>query len=301
MTTAEHRPRGTPPAEVSIDAALVAGLVADQHPDLAGLEVRAFESGWDNALFRLGGDYLVRLPRRQSAVESVDKEQLWLPQLAPLLPLAVPTPLRQGEPGRGYPWIWSIVPWISGTAADLAPPDDEQAPRLADFLRALHRPAPVIAPRNSLRGVPLADRSGDLEPRLRRLRRAGNWITPAIERAWTAGLRAPAETEQRWLHGDLHPRNVLVQNGRLVAVIDWGDLTFGDVATDLAALWMLLPDRASREVAWRCYGDPAPDLEARARGWAVFFATVLLDSGLADSPRHAAIGERIFRQLAADS
>ena len=149
---------GTPPAEVEVDEALVAALVADQHPRYAGLPVRFFEFGWDNFTYRLGDDYCVRLPRRRAAVDLLANEQRCLPALAVRLPLPVPSPIALGRPGRGFPWIWSIVPWIEGASADLAPPDSGEAPTLAAFLRALHEPASDAAPVNPMRGVSLAAR-----------------------------------------------------------------------------------------------------------------------------------------------
>src|SRR5689334_3635384 len=137
------RSPGTPPAEVLIDSALVAGLLAKQHPDLAHLPLRAVDAGWDNALFRLGDHLAVRLPRRALAAPLIIHEQRWLPNLANCLALPIPAPLRVGTPTLGYPWHWSIVPWLSGMAADQHAPDAAQALPFAAFLRSLHVPAPA--------------------------------------------------------------------------------------------------------------------------------------------------------------
>jgi aminoglycoside phosphotransferase (APT) family kinase protein len=281
---------GMPPAEIEVDAQLVRALLREQHPDLAELAITPLDAGWDNAMFRLGGDLLVRLPRRAVAASLLEHEQRWLPQIAPILPVAVPAPVRIGRPGSHFPWPWSVLPWFEAEPADLAPLAPGQASALAGFLKALHVPAPPAAPLNPVRGVPLSARVEAVAERMARLERSTDAITPAIAQAWEAALAASPAFEPTWLHGDLHARNVLTSGGRLAAVIDWGDMTSGDVATDLASIWMLLPDLASRRAAMQEYGAQPADVWARARGWAVLFGVVLLDSGLVDHPRHAAMG-----------
>ncbi len=280
---------GTPPAEIRITEAVVRRLLAAQHPDLAPLPLIQIGEGWDNAMFRLGDHLVVRLPRRAVAAQLIVHEQTWLPALTPWLSLPAPAPIRVGAPDAGYPWRWTIAGWIEGDAADLAPPHPREAMRLAAFLKSLHRKAPPEAPANDVRGVPLKARATAVEERLARLRTATKSITPAVDSAWRAALAAPVATEARWLHGDLHPHNILTSNGALAAVIDWGDITSGDIATDLAAFWMLFEDPYIRAEALTAYGADPADI-ARARGWAVLFGAVLLDTGLKDAPRHAAIG-----------
>lgn len=282
-------PAGTPPAEITITDATVRRLLTAQHPDLAALPLTPIGEGWDNAMFRLGDSLVVRLPRREAAALLIANEQTWLPALAPWLTLATPAPIRVGAPDAAYPWRWSIVRWIDGEAADIAPPHPREALRLADFLRSLHRKAPSNAPVNAVRGVPLQARAAAVEERLARLRTSTQAITPDVDAAWRAALAAPVSTEACWLHGDLHARNILVHDGALAAIIDWGDVTSGDIATDLAAFWMLFEDPYIRAEALVRAGAAPADI-ARARGWAVLFGAVLLDTGLADNPRHAAIG-----------
>lgn len=281
---------GTPPAELEVDAPLVRRLLSEQHADLSDLPITPLDAGWDNAMFRLGERILVRLPRRAAAAGLIEHEQRWLPELAVRLPVATPAPLRVGLPGEGYPWRWSVLPWFEGEAADLAPLRPDQAGAVAAFWRALHTTAPSDAPTNPVRGVPLDVRVEAVAERMARLTRNTAAISPAIRQVWEAALAAPTSFEPTWLHGDLHARNVLSVDGRLAAVIDWGDMARGDRASDLAALWMLLPDQASREAARQAYGDEDAALWARAKGWAVLFGVMLLDSGLVDHPRHAAMG-----------
>jgi aminoglycoside phosphotransferase (APT) family kinase protein len=193
-----------------------------------------------------------------------------------------------------------VLPWLPGAPADLRSPRADQAPVFAAFLRALHRPAPADAPRNPVRGVPLAERAPVAEGRLARLAAATDLVTPQLRALWAAALAAPPDHPAVWLHGELHPRNLLVEDGALSAVIDWGDITAGDPATDLAAVWMLFEDPQARAACLAAYGPAPPATLARARGWAIHLGATLLETGLVDEPRHAAIGERTLRRLLED-
>lgn len=168
----------------------------------------------------------------------------------------------------------------------------------AAFLRSLHVPAPADAPANPFRGVPLSQRAEAVEVRMQRLASTTALITPQIRRIWQVAVQAPLDQPPTWLHGDLHPRNVLVEHGVITGIIDWGDLTAGDVATDLAAIWMLFADPDARQVALAAYGDLSGATLQRARGWAVMFGVMLLDSGLVDNPRNAVIGARTLQRVA---
>jgi aminoglycoside phosphotransferase (APT) family kinase protein len=295
----------TPAAEVEIDEELVRALLRDQHPPLDSLPLERIDSGWDNTMFRLGEELCVRLPRRQAAAELVVNEQRWLPVLASRLPVPVPAPRQVGRPGRGFPWRWSVVPWLEGVTADREPLDADQAGALGAFLAALHAPAPPEAPRNPFRGVPLEARAAAVAERTQRLRADTAVVPREIESIWERALAAPPSTQACWLHGDLHPRNVLVDGGRLCGIIDWGDLTAGDVATDLASVWMLFADSDARGAAIADYSARSAASEdvlvatlARAGGWAVFFGLVLLD--LVDDPRHAASGAATLARVSED-
>ncbi|MDE0421818.1 MAG: aminoglycoside phosphotransferase family protein [Gammaproteobacteria bacterium] len=290
-------PVGTPPAEIPIDVALVRSLVRTQVPGYASYRIRPIGSGWDNVMMRLGTDLLVRLPRRAIAAILIEEEQRWLPELSLRLPIDVPVPIHVGRPSKDYPWPWSIVRWLPGEGADRSPPNSDAGRRLASFLSCLHRAPPAGARVNPVRGVPLATRADPFGERMERLARATDAITPAVRAAWHDALAASPGTERLWLHGDLHPLNILVRRGRITGVIDWGDLTAGDVATDLAAFWMLF-DAPTRERALAAYGPVDDHMRARAMGWAILFGVLLLDTGLMDHPRHAAVGAAILRRLA---
>lgn len=288
---------GTPAAEIEIDDDLVAALIADQHPDLACLPLQFVDVGWDNAMYRLGDELAVRIPRRALGAALVVNEQRWLPGFAGRLPLPVPVPVRVGTPASGYPWSWSIIPWLHGKTADIDRPAADQALRFATFLRALHVAAPEDAPFNPGRGIPLRNRAAAVEERMSRLLGSTAMITPRIEAIWRDGVNAPIDLPRTWLHGDLHPRNILVENGVISGIIDWGDITAGDCATDLASIWMLFEDPSVRRRALDAYGGVSEATLRRARGWAVLFGVMLLDSGLVDNPQHASIGEGILRRL----
>lgn len=291
---------GTPESEIDVDESLIQSLLVEQHPDLADQPITMMDAGWDNAMARIGNELAIRLPRRAIAVPFLEAEQAWLPTIAERLPIAVPTPVRKGVAGSLFPWPWSVLPWLDGTTANREFLRNDQARPLAEFLRALHITAPENAPRNSMRGLPLTTRIDDINPRIDRLRRKTDYVTDAIERAWQLALVAPVAEMQVWIHGDLHARNILVSEGRLCGVIDWGDITAGDPATDLACLWMLLDESAARHSALSTYGIADQTLVQRAIGWAVVFGVLLLDTGLVDHAEHAAMGADTLRRVEED-
>jgi aminoglycoside phosphotransferase (APT) family kinase protein len=291
-----------PAADVDISADLVRQLLASQHPDLARLPVEFLANGWDNALFRLGTELVVRMPRRQLGATIIEHEQRWLPSLAPRLPLPIPYPERTGHSALGYPYPWSVVPYIPGAPAAAAEPEDLDLPDVAaavgGFLGALHVLAPPDAPVNPVRGLPLATRAPSFVTNLGLL--DGVVDRDLVLRSWESALAAPGyDGPPRWLHGDLHPANILVLNGQVSGVIDFGDITSGDPATDLAVAWMLLPAtwHGAFRAAYEAAGGPADDaLWLRARGWALHFALVLLAHS-ADNPQLLAVGRRTLRAV----
>jgi aminoglycoside phosphotransferase (APT) family kinase protein len=290
---------GAPVAELTIDLNLVRRLLGSQHPDLAHLPLQHVDAGWDNTMFRLGDRLAVRLPRRASAATLIEHEQTWLPLIADRLPIAVPKPERIGLPSAIYPWRWSVLPWLSGVTADRMAPHPEMAEPFAAFLRSLHVPAPANAPHNPVRGVPLIQRAATVTERMHHRKSIIDSISPEIWAIWDRAVKTSIDLPPTWLHGDLHARNVLVDKGRISGIIDWGDITSGDVATDLAAIWMLFSDRSSRQQAIAAYNTTAATLD-RAQGWAILFGVVLLDTGLVDNPQHAVMGENTLRRVVED-
>lgn len=279
-----------PAADLDISPPLVRDLIAGQHPDLAALPVEFFANGWDNALFRVGDRLVARLPRRALGAEIIRHEQRWLPGLAAALPIPTPYPERIGAPAPGYPWPWSLVPYLRGEPAGVSTLDwAAVATVMGGFLRALHRPAPGDAPANPFRGGWVGERKDSF---LANLQTAGERVDRAAAlRVWREAVTAPRFAGPPvWLHGDLHPLNILVSGGRVSAVIDFGDITSGDPATDLAVAWFLLPP-AHHEAFWAAYGGADGALRARARGWALRLGTVFVAFS-ADNPLMLAIGER---------
>lgn len=289
-------PRGTPEAEIDITVGLVHDLLAEQHPDLADHRLELAGHGWDNVIVRIGPDLVTRLPRRQVAADLILHEQRWLPQLAAGLPLPVAAPIRVGHPGHGYPWAWSICPWFDGNlAADVRLADSAlEATRLGTFLHALHRAAPADAPRNPFRGQPIEE----LIPRIR-----NNLACLDVEREPIEGLidhlaGVPAWSKPPvWVHGDLHSANLVVAGGEIAAVLDFGDLTAGDPAVDLAVAWMLFDADARRRFRLAAIHVSTDDATwDRARLWGLHFALVYLrhsSSGM----RLARMGRRLLREV----
>lgn len=261
------------------EAPLVRALLRDQHPDLADLPLREVDGGWDNHVWRLGDDLAVRLPRTSRGPGLLLAEQTWVPVLAGLLPLPVPAPVRVGRPSELLDRPWTVARWVTGTPADLAPLGVVAAGTLARALRCLHVPAPEGAPRSDSRGVPLAR---DLLPEHVLDEVVDDASRARLDAVWRAALAAPAwDGAPRWLHGDLHPANVVGdEHGDLVGLLDFGDLCAGDPATDLSAAWLLLPDGAA-EPFLDAYGATDGATSARARGWAVLRAVGLLQIGRA--------------------
>lgn len=269
-------------AEIDIDEALVLSLLREQHPDLADLGLRGTVTGWDNQLWRLGAELAVRLPRTERAPDLLRKEHRWLPVLAPRLSLPVPTPLRISEPSARFPRPWTIAAWVPGAPADRAAISrgDHAAEALAEFLAALHVRAPADAPVNPTRGLPLGTYAQGFTEGFERLASVGE-IPSGVRDIWQDALSAPeAAGPPLWLHGDLHPANVVVSAGTLTGVLDFGELCAGDPATDLSAAWLLLPAGAASRF-FDAYARAAEATVRRARGWAVLRAVGLIHIGRA--------------------
>jgi len=291
--------------ELDIDVDLVHQLLRTQFPAWADLEIeRAPSPGTDNAIFRLGDDLAVRLPRIHWAATDGEKEHLWLPRIAPHLPVDLPVPLGLGMPGQGYPWHWSVVPWLPGKDAFSAPIADltEFATDLARVVTALHEvdgaPAPPAGAPAASRGVPLSTREVPVRAAVDQMR--GRLDVDAVAAAWETALQAPGwDGPPVWIHGDLQPTNLLVQNGRLTGVIDWGGLGMGDPAADLIPAWSIFggPSRdAYREVL---AVDEAT--WARGRGWALSVGLIALPYYLETNPVIVEWSRRSVDAVLADS
>jgi aminoglycoside phosphotransferase (APT) family kinase protein len=266
-------------SDLVIDEDLVRAMLREQHPDLAELRLRPVDGGWDNQMWRLGEDMAVRIPRTPRAPSLLEQERRLLPELAPRLPLPVPVPVGLGEPSTLFPATWLVTTWVAGEPADRTAIErgPHAAEALAGFLAALHEEAPEDAPVNPTRSVPLKQIGENAE------RGIEFWSTDAnaaaLHRIWSDALAAGEwHRPPVWIHGDLHPANVLVAEGTLTGVIDFGELCAGDPAADLAAVWMLLPEGAA-QACLDAYPNADEATVLRARGWALLRAFGLLEVG----------------------
>lgn len=285
--------------EVIIDVALVTKLIAAQFPQWSHLRVSAVaNSGWDNRTFHLGDAMLVRLPSGEHYARAVSKEQTWLPKLAPHLPLPIPQPLALGHPGSGYPWPWSIYGWLEGEYArhDNLPKLEPFAADLANFLLALRQVDPTGGPTRTMRGGSLELWREQAETALELLR--DRIDVEAASEIWQLAVAAPFEDAPVWYHGDVAAGNLLVQNGSLCAVIDFGGLGVGDPACDMVIAWTFL-DPASREVFRQQLGV-SDAIWNRGRGWALWKAMIVLAELIQTNVIEAASAQYAVDQLIGD-
>ncbi len=284
---------------MQIDIPLVRRLVAVQFPQWAGLAVEQVESaGWDNTIFRLGSDLAVRLPRRRVSAEHVSTEHHWLPVLAPHLPLVVPVPLGHGVPGEGYPWHWTVCPWLTGELAALTAVADlgRAVTSLAAFITALQAVDPAGGAAHEFRGVSLAARDDNTRASAVVLQHSLD-LGPVLE-VWEAALAVPAWSGPPvWVHGDLHPANLLVDDHELSAVIDFGLLGVGDPACDLMVAWTYLPANSRAALRSALAVDDAT--WCRGRGWALQFG-LRAAAYSADNPVLGDIGRYTLAEVLAD-
>jgi len=282
--------------EPRINAALVERLIADQFPHWAHLPIRPVElQGWDNRTFRLGGEMLMRLPSAERYAAQAAKEQRWLPELRPHVPLPIPEPVASGQPSSIYPFSWTIMRWLTGEVVGEADPTTQNsiAADLAQFLNALRAAptadAPGPGPHNFYRGGDL--RIYDQEVR-HCLAQLGEKVdATAILRLWEKACHSQWLGPPVWVHGDVAAGNLLLRNQRLGAVIDFGCCGVGDPACDLTIAWTLF-DPPSREVFREGIGLDAQTW-TRAAGWAVWKALLQICQG-------QAIGEATLAALLAD-
>lgn len=286
---------------MKIDVTLVERLVESQFPQWAQLSIRPVKlSGWDNRTFHLGDTMSVRLPSAEMYSSAVQIEQHWLPRLAPKLPLPIPKPVALGQPGEGYPWQWSIYQWLPGevaardTLADL----DDLAADLACFLKALQHIDPTGGPIRGLRGGSLELWRSQAEDALAKLTASQTINTDAATEIWQTAIAAPMEEEPVWYHGDVAAGNLLIEDGKLSAVIDFGGVGVGDPACDMTIAWTLLDSR-SRQVFREAMGV-SDAIWNRGRGWALWKAMIVVSGLINTNAIEAASSQYALDQLIAD-
>jgi aminoglycoside phosphotransferase (APT) family kinase protein len=277
--------------------AAVSRLVASQFPQWAGLPVREVSlQGWDNRTFRLGDDLSVRLPSAAGYVPQIEKEHRWLPRLAPCLPLPIPAPLAKGQLAEGFPSEWSVYRWLPGEPVATAqiPDLDRFASDLAGFLAALYRidpgDGPPAGPHSFYRGGPLATYDAETRRSIDMLR---DEIDAGVAtRIWEEALAAEWHGPPVWVHGDVAVANLLVQGGRLSAVIDFGCSAVGDPACDTVIAWTFLTGK-SRQL----FRDELPVDHAtwtRGRGWALWKALITIPG---PDPIKAIDARRVLKEV----
>ncbi|MFJ9447829.1 aminoglycoside phosphotransferase family protein [Kitasatospora sp. NPDC101235] len=267
-------------SEIEISEDLVRDLLREQHPDLAELPIREVEGGWGNQMWRLGDKMAVRMQRMDKLPDLQLKERRWLPVLASRLPLPIPTPVRTGAPSERFPKVWTVMTWVEGTPLDhtsITRPN-HAADTLAAFLKALHAEAPADAPDASDFGAHPRECTDGFEKFLQAVD-LGGFAEDDIRAVWDDAVVAPEWKGPRvWVHGDLHPANVVVADGTLAGVVDFGALFAGDPAWDLVAAWLLLPTGGASRF-FDSYAQADDAAVRRARGLAAMKSLFLMLMG----------------------
>ncbi|WP_019215120.1 aminoglycoside phosphotransferase family protein [Legionella tunisiensis] len=283
--------------EVDIDEALVHTLLKEQCPHWDNLPLEAIlSSGTDNALFRLGSDYVIRLPRIDWATKSIHKEYEWIPKIAQYLHLPISVPLFKGDPCQSYPWSWLITQWNDGHNPSFEKKDEYEllAKELADFLNELHEIKLADGPL-SRRGVPLKELNEDTRQAISELE--GEINIQSVTSLWHRLSNSPAWHQAPvWIHGDFLPGNILVENNRLTAVIDFSDVGIGDPACDLVIAWSLLNSH-SRNVFRKNLKNIDDNTWERGRGWALSIALIMLPYYKNSNPVLASLARRMIENV----
>ena len=305
MSDAEpHTPldTGPPAAHPSISPATVRALVDDQDPDFHAMELGERFDGWDMAMYRLGDDLAVRLPRVESAVDSLIAEMRFVPRLSEAWDFPFPRVVRSGLPGHGYPWPWAIVTWVPSATADKVPLHAEAGPHIGCAIAQVHAIADPDAPYNPEQSLPMRARAADLGWALEQLADArgpeGETLDLArVDELWQAALDARHGRDTVWSHADLHGSNVLSADGDFAGIIDWGKMAGCDRAVDLGFLYTVMP-AAGVHAAVTAYreatGVEDSGLDARLTG--IGLAKCILWATL-DRPLNVAMAWRGLHEL----
>lgn len=287
--------------EVCINEKLVAGLLKEQFPEYQHISVAPLKhSGTDNAIFRLGERKAIRLPRIPSAAEQLEKEIVWLPKFTSL-PVHVPVPIKVGRSNADYPFPWFVYEWVEGQSAfDRALEQPEQTAKdLAGFIRGLQSVSTEGAPQ-ARRGLPLKTQDNAVREAITALETMKIIDAQAITAIWEECLLAPTwDKPAVWLHGDLLPTNILLDKGKLQAVIDFGLCGIGDPACDLLPAWCLLEGEAREVFRQELVLDDATWL--RGKGWALSIALIIIPYYIETNPDLTSVAKRMLKQVQHDS
>jgi aminoglycoside phosphotransferase (APT) family kinase protein len=300
----DQRSSSTAPRRSTIDASLARRLIDRQFPQWSHLPIDAVEfDGWDNRSFRLGSELTVRLPSGPWYAQQVEKEQRWLPVLAPQLPLPIPRPVAKGEPDAGFPYPWSVYRWLDGEPASKARIDDLPgfASALAGFLNTLRgvdaAGGPAPGEHNFFRGGPLSTYEEETRQAIATL---GDEVpADAVRRVWEDAMSSSWDRAPVWLHGDVATGNLLVRDGRLAAVLDFGSSGVGDPACDAVIAWTFLSGAARARFRAEFGLDAAT--WSRGRGWALWKALISLVGQLERNAPDAALARRDIAQILGDA
>ncbi|MFA8450261.1 MAG: phosphotransferase [Bacteroidales bacterium] len=283
-----------PKKEIKINKEIVKRLIDEQFSNCSDLDINYLCSGWDNENYLLGSDYVVRLPRRMSSTRLILNEIRCLNLLKDSLSINTPFPILEGKPSDEYSEKWVIYPFFEGNTVINSDLNNSQAECFAMFLKELHSFSIVNAPNNPYRSIPLREKSDLVEKGFKVLFENKLFDIKKIERIWNKAVLLNLD-KKCLIHGDLHSKNIIEKNGNIIAVIDWGDITLGDPATDLACLWMLF-EKDSRQIIFNNYGIDN-SLFYRSMGWAIFFGVVFYFSGIQGEKDNMYISEKIFSAI----
>ncbi len=285
--------------EIDIDTALVQKLLENQFPSWAGLPLGVIRpEGTDNAMYKLGSDKVIRLPRMEKSAVNVEKELLWLPTLSPLLPIEIPRILGKGNSEVGYPFPWLICRWLKGKNPDTENILDhhQAAIDLGNFVSAMQKINSTNGPKCS-RGQPLSSRDQETRQSITLL--SDIYDTKLLTHIWQSVVETPVWSgDPVWIHGDLHAGNLLAENGRVTAVVDFGTMGVGDPACDIMVAWTLLT-RETREI-FRSIVQPDDATWARGRGWALHLGIVGYPYYRTSNPIFACVAKRAIDEVLTD-
>lgn len=287
--------------ELEIDEHLVRVLIDSQCPQWANLPINAVpSSGTDNALFRLGSEYIVRLPRIEWEAgcinKSINKEYEWIPKIARLLKISISEPLFKGDPSQLYPWPWLVAKWNEGSNPSFEKNNEYAllAEELANFLNDLHRIQLPNGP-SSRRGVSLKEIDKET------IKAIGELTTEvdiqSVTSVWNQLFNVQSwNKDSVWVHGDFLPGNILIKNNRLSAVIDFTDVGIGDPACDLIIAWSLF-NAQSRNIFRENLESIDADTWERGRGWALSIALIMLPYYKNTNPVLASLARRMIENV----